>query len=180
LTNVEQVRSIEARALRVLDKVTFRLAEWFGIGPWYCICCGTRRLLFPPYRRHAGSYDPRSRPDGRLAEAEFESLGNLYFSAVSLVHRSQRANRYSEKFRDGIAEQLLACDFTFSQARQRLGVTDLDLQDWIAHYHRKCLGPQPILIESESGSPANPPTVQSPQSEPDRPPKKKPVESRSP
>ncbi len=139
MANVEHVRAIRSPILRLLDQASFRLASVFGFGPWYCISCSTRRLLFPPHRRKASNYDPRVRVSKPIAEQEIEALGNVFLSTMSLIQRSERAGCYSEKFRDGVAEQLLSCDVTFSQVRQRLDVTDLDLQDWIARYHRKQL-----------------------------------------
>ncbi len=136
LTNVEHVRSVKSALLKLIDRASFRIPELFGLGPWYCVSCGKRRWLFPPYRRSVGSYDPNPQDDIPNAESEIESMGNVFISAVSLVHRSNRAKYYSEKFRDGIVERLLSCSATFSQVRQRLGITDLDLQDWISRYHQ--------------------------------------------
>jgi hypothetical protein len=137
LTNVEHVRVINSRALCLLDRATLGVSGLFGFGPWFCISCGSRRFLFPPYRRGAGSYDPRAREPKPQSIPEIEAIGNVFISSVSLVQRSERARNYSEKFRDGVAEQLLACQTTFSQVREQLGVTDLDLQDWLARYHVK-------------------------------------------
>ncbi len=139
MANVEHVRSISSPILRMLDRLSLRVISVFGFGPWYCISCSTRRLLFPPYRRSAINYDPRARTSQPIEEQEIEALGNLFLSSVSLVQRSERAKCYSEKFRDGVAEQLLKGTATFSQVRERLNVTDLDLQDWIARFHGKQL-----------------------------------------
>lgn len=137
LTNVEHVRLVKSSLLKVIDRWTFRLPELFGLGPWYCISCGKRRLLFPPYRRNRGSYDPIPQEFDADSDTGAESMGNIFLSEVSLVHRSNRAKYYSEKFRDGIVERLLTCKATFSQVRESLEISDLDLQDWIARYHLK-------------------------------------------
>ena len=151
LTNVEHDRAVKSVLLQWIDRASFRIPELFGLGPWYCVSCGKRSLLFPPFRRNVGSYDPSQRDPLPVNESDIESVGNVYFSAVSLVHRSNRAKYYSEKFRDGIAESLLSCSVTFSQVRQSLGITDLDLQDWISRYHQKrlCLLPSRITSADE-------------------------------
>lgn len=134
LSNVEHVRFVKSRFLSWLDRWLVGLPELFGFGPWYCTSCGKRRPLFPPYRRNATSYDPDHIGNDAVTESETEALGNIYFSTVSLVHRSNRARYYSEKFRDGIAERILTGAVSFSQVRESLDLTDLDLQDWLNRY----------------------------------------------
>jgi hypothetical protein len=154
LANVEQVRAIQSKFLRLLDRSTFRVAGLFGWGPWYCISCGKREWLFPPFRRRATTYDPRSRLPSAPKLGETELLGNVFLSNVSLINRSNRARNFSEKFRDGVAAQLLSGTTTFSAVRQRLDVTELDLQDWIARYHNKCMGPEYLFIAAERMDPS--------------------------
>jgi hypothetical protein len=137
LANVEHVRVVKSKLLHLLDRATFRLTALFGIGPWHCLSCGKRKLLFPPLRRNAVHYDPNPIESPIEAEADAERLGNIFYSTVSLVHRSDRAKYYSEKFRDGIAERILSGSGTLSQVQKSLGISELDLQDWLCRYHQK-------------------------------------------
>jgi hypothetical protein len=148
LVNVEHVRIVKSAVLQFVDRASFRIPELFGIGPWFCTSCGKRRLLFPPFRRNAISYNPNLGEAEPVSELDTESVGNVYFSEISLVHRSNRAKFYTEKFRDGIVERLLNGSTTFSQVRQSLGITDLDLQDWISRYHQNRVRLTAIRIAS--------------------------------
>lgn len=155
LSNVEHVRVVKSRFVYWLDKLTWRLPELFGFGPWYCVSCGKRRILFPPYRRGVTQYDPNHIQTNTDAESEWESLGNLHLSSVSLVHRANRARYYSEKFREGIAERILSCAVPFSQVRDSLGISELDLQDWLNRYLQSKIHMSRLAIHHHPDDPAS-------------------------
>ena len=137
LYNIEHVRSVKDPIARALDGATWKITRFLGIGPWYCISCGSRKLLVPTYRRNVKNYDPRVAEPPKPKPDEFDRVGNFIQTDLSLKVRADRKGRYSEKFRDSVVEKLLGGKTKFSEIRNEIDVSEQDLQSWIARYHEK-------------------------------------------
>ena len=57
--------------------------------------------------------------------------GNFIKSDQSLVMQSGRAKLYSEKYRDGIVNRILAEKTTIGEVRESLGLSEYDVVQWI-------------------------------------------------
>ena len=136
LTNVQHQRSLRTAWGRILDRATCGIGRYLGLGTWLCMSCGAPSWLFPPYRKDAGEYDPRRSSTRNQTAPEIERVGNYLESERSLVTRSQRRRQHSPRFRARVVEMILRGEASFSNLRKRLDVSELDLQDWIAQYHR--------------------------------------------
>ena len=100
LNNVQHRRAVHRAVARWLDRATGGVARYLGIGPWYCISCGHRALLFPPYR--AGMRGLRSSFGRRASGGSpplVERVGNVFDGPESLIGRLPATSEYSEKFR---------------------------------------------------------------------------------
>lgn len=150
LANVRQRRFVRTACGRWLDRITFGLGRYLGIGTWFCISCGAPRWLFPAYRKEVGDYDPRRSSSSEQSPAEAERVGNLLERQQSLVTRALRRQQYTTAFRTQVVESLLQGETSFSLMRQRLDLSELDLQDWIAEYHREQLAAAHGLDSQES------------------------------
>ncbi len=139
LTNVQHQRTLRTSWGRWLDRCTGGIGRYLGIGTWLCMSCGSPRWLFPPYRKDAGEYDPRRSSARNRTEPEIERAGNVLDRQMSLVERACRRRQYTPRFRARIVEMILHGEASFTVLRQRLELSEIDLQDWIAQYHRERL-----------------------------------------
>lgn len=137
--NVQHVRSVRRRLSRWVDSIAGGLLRWVGVGPWYCVSCARRSLLFTPPRKDVGTYNPRSNKIASAGSDDCERVGNFLETDISIVTRSVRNRQFSEKYRREIVESLLDGSASFSQLRSQLEISELDLQAWIAGYHQSRL-----------------------------------------
>ena len=61
-----------------------------------------------------------------------ESGGNYLRREKSLIARKERCSRYSDKYRESIVQKILDGDSTIAEVRQELGLSELDILDWIS------------------------------------------------
>ncbi len=151
LANVQHVRSARSRTGRTLSWMTLGLSRWLSIGPWYCVSCGKRSLLFPPFRRDQVVYDPERSSTRNQPLREIERVGNFIDAQVDLVNRASRTRNYSPRYRDAVVESILSGDVQFSEIRKKLDISELDLQDWIARYHVSKVGGGQDAAGAETG-----------------------------
>ena len=140
MSNVRHRRSLRSPFFPGFDLITLRIFKSLGLGPWYCIGCGHKRLLVSGARAQAGTFEPGSakdpQPEGNQEE-EVERVGNYLRTDHSLVDQTTRKSRYSTKFRDGIARRVLTGRSTKSQASRDLGIREIDVQIWIDDFHQR-------------------------------------------
>jgi len=65
------------------------------------------------------------------AKAVQTSAGNFLRNDQSLVMRSARSDRFTEKFRDGIVHRILNGTTTISEVREQHHLTEQDVIDWM-------------------------------------------------
>ena len=61
------------------------------------------------------------------------AAGNFLRNNQSLVMRSARSDRFTEKFRDGIVHRILNSTTTIAEVREQYHLTEQDLIDWMKH-----------------------------------------------
>ena len=136
--NIPHYCVTSSRLYRVLDALSFGYAQSFRIGPWYCVHCETRSVYLKEEKEDALRYrstdtESTSRSDSEEARDDevAQPVGNFLKSDQSLVMRSTRLKRFTEKYRDSIVRRLLSGTST-SQIRQEKDITEGELTDWIA------------------------------------------------
>jgi transposase-like protein len=128
-----------SRLTRALEILSFGHAKNLRLGPWYCVHCETKSIYLREERPDA----PRFRSDDEEADDDANStdltsssvtqpVGNFLKSEQSLVMRSARLKRFSEKYRDSIVRRLLSGTSTMAQIRQEKDITEGELTGWIA------------------------------------------------
>lgn len=73
--------------------------------------------------------------DDELQDKEIKEdlpIGNFIVDQKSLVVRSQRLLRYSEKYRDSVIEKILSGDITIREARSDKDISEAEIISWIA------------------------------------------------
>lgn len=81
---------------------------------------------------NADSKNPKADP-GQNTKATQTSAGNYLRNNQSLVMRSARSDRFTEKFRDGIVQRILNGTTTLAEVREQYFLTEQDLIDWMKH-----------------------------------------------
>jgi len=130
------------------------------IGPWYCVHCDRKAnfLQYPkadaPLYRKSGlaTQEPPQRPQSQSKAKSSESsetaettpsektvetptavpVGNFIKSENSLVMKSKRLTRFSEKYRDAVVRKILSGSTTLSQVREDKKLSEGEIIDWIA------------------------------------------------
>lgn len=102
----------------------------FRLGNWSCPLCANRCWILPLPREDAPELQLHDAHDS--TSSSVERLGNDFRSHRSLVARSERARRFSPKFRESVVDRLLSGTSSFAQLRSELGVSESDLLAWIA------------------------------------------------
>lgn len=128
-SNVVHVRVFQRWITYALDKVTFSLAGWLGIGPWQCVDCGHRNMTLVRKRKSV-----RVVSDNVESVDTSQAVGNFIRTEHALAHAVTDASRYSGKYRMGIVEKLLDGKSTVSRTCHELGVSELEIQRWIKEY----------------------------------------------
>lgn len=138
--NIPHFRAFNSRFFYALDYFSFGIAGAFRVGPWHCKHCLHRTIFLkrelrtaanyrvddPGTISSAGSTDPAQDP--KVAQP----IGNLLKSEKSLVMRSKRLKRFSEKYRDSIVRRLLSGTGTMMQIREEKNISEGELVDWIS------------------------------------------------
>ncbi len=110
--------------------VTFQILPRVGLGRWVCLDCYSKRIVLRAQREGEGS-------DEGSADGGFEADGNFIVGDLSLVRRSVKNSRYTEKFRDSVVDRLMAGHATLESIRRELEVRESDLLGWIADQMRR-------------------------------------------
>lgn len=148
--NVPHYRSVRSTVLAYVDQWLGEFLRSIRIGPWYCLHCERCTIIRRPPRADAVDYrivDPTDpipnsdsswtrvsdleRSDGEIDEPT-EPVGNYIKSEKSLVVRSSRLLRFSEKYRDAVVDRLLSGEDTFADIRYEKNISERELLDWIA------------------------------------------------
>jgi hypothetical protein len=66
------------------------------------------------------------------SELAVESVGNFLKSEHSLLMQDRRANKFTQKFRDGTVRKILSGTASIQDVRGELKVSEADLIRWIA------------------------------------------------
>lgn len=106
-----------------LHQSTFQLLPRLGLGRWACTECYSERALLAPVRRPTGV---------ETSGSTFEPDGNFIVGNLSLVRRSLKTSRYTEKFRDSVVERLVSGQVNLESVRSELRVREADVMAWIA------------------------------------------------
>lgn len=61
------------------------------------------------------------------------AAGNFLRNNQSLIMRSARSDRFTEKFRDGIVHRILDGTTTIAEVREQYYLTEQDVIDWMKH-----------------------------------------------
>ncbi len=112
-----------------LDRLTFSFLERFGIGPWQCVDCNQRQMFVE--RRTDARRDISERGSERVESGEPAAIGNFIRTEQSLVHAGARSSHFSDKYRAGVVQKLLEGQSTVSRVCGELGVSELEIQQWI-------------------------------------------------
>lgn len=100
--------------------------------------CHAESIYLRPTLRDAPDYrinEPGEMCDVAPRESPIpkqQSAGNFLRNEQSLVMRATRLKRFSEKYRDAVVRRVLNGTTTFSQIRQELEISEVELVDWIA------------------------------------------------
>jgi len=135
--NVPHVEWHASPWFRFLDDLTFRKLRLVRIGPWHCAHCQNQSYYLRPTLEDAVDYpveavDTDSHDDLELEAARAPSVGNYIRSDKSLVVRTQRLKRFSEKYRDAVVRRILKGTTSPAQIRQEMDLSETELIDWIA------------------------------------------------
>lgn len=154
--NVPHYRHVVTAAGQLINHVAGPLLIAMRLGPWFCLHCDRRQWWLRGTRGDAVDYQipvvdemssaelagaspqvlmpPRSQAlDSVKAETVADvPIGNYIKSEKSLVMRSRRLLRFSEKYRDAIVQQLLDREFSMIEIKTRHDISDAELVDWIA------------------------------------------------
>jgi transposase-like protein len=71
--------------------------------------------------------------DSGSAKPAQTSAGNFLRNNQSLVMRSARSDRFTEKFRDGMVQRILNGTTTIAEVREQHHLTEQDVIDWMKH-----------------------------------------------
>ncbi len=145
-SNVVHVRAFNSPVAYRLDRMSFSLLGLLNVGPWRCVDCGFRRLLVRRPRQWA-----RVIAEESMANDD-QAISNFLRTDKSLAHAAANSERFSEKFRFGIVDKLLAGTTTISQCCSDLHVSELEIQMWIRDFLQH-------QIEKAATNPAQPPTA---------------------
>jgi hypothetical protein len=139
LKNVPHYREIRMPVLRILDVLSLRCLSWFRIGPWFCVHC-ERRTSFLKGERYDAAHSDSAAPDPEWEAADdtldpshaAHPVGNFIKEEESLVIRSKRMKRFSEKYRDSVVRRIMSGKTSMAQVRQEKKLSEGELIDWIA------------------------------------------------
>lgn len=107
-----------------LHRLTFQILPRLGVGGWSCLECSTEcRYL---------SRAPRHSTESSESASPFVPDGNFIIGDRSLVRRSLKASRYTEKFRDSVVDRLVNGQVNLESIRSELRVRESDVMAWIA------------------------------------------------
>lgn len=138
LKNCRHFCAPKSRLTRALEMLSLGFAKGFRLGPWYCVHCETKSIYLKDERSDVPrcQTDDLEAADSNSTDSADDSLatpvGNFLKSEQSLVMRSTRLKRFSEKYRDSIVRRLLSGTSTMAQIRQEKNITEGELTDWIA------------------------------------------------
>lgn len=141
LENVPHYREFRFPPLRLLDSLTPQTLRFLRIGPWYCEQCDRKTALLKRADPDVTYFDPpvadahptpliSARSDGK--HRVNEPVGNFIKTEESLVVRSSRLKRFSEKYRDSVVRKVLSKVTTIAQAREENNISESELVDWIS------------------------------------------------
>jgi len=125
-SNVVHTRTFENRIAYRLDRLSLGVLGWFHVGPWRCVDCSHRQMFV-----QRDEYALREISDAREADDEKAPVGNFLRTRESLAHAVSDGSRFSEKFRAGVVAKLLDSRTTVSRVCAELGVSELEIQQWI-------------------------------------------------
>ena len=156
IKNVPHLRHAKSILLRFADLLTLGILSWLRIGPWYCEQCERKVAILKPTRFDAADFrsDTYREDDDESAEEieQIQSAGNYLKTDCSLVMRSTRLRRFSEKYRDSLVRRLLDGKVSIADLRQERNVTEAEILDWISDRFRR-LETQIELLKSGNHSP---------------------------
>ncbi|MFK7766083.1 MAG: hypothetical protein AB8B55_02490 [Mariniblastus sp.] len=136
IKNVPHVRHVNSKLFRVIDAASFRAMAAFRVGPWYCEQCERKVFILkrPQFDaadfRTAESYFEDERSETPVDGVE--SAGNFLRTDESLVVRSTRLRRFSEKYRDALVRRILEGTTTISNLRQDKNLSEAEVISWIS------------------------------------------------
>lgn len=139
LKNIPHFCAPTSRLIRALEFLSFGHAKSLRIGPWYCVHCEIKSIYLrderpdaPRFRTADAEANSHSDPTDQSFGDVDQPIGNFLRAEQSLVMRSKRLKRFSEKYRDSIVQRLLAGTSTMAQIRQEKDIAEGELTDWIA------------------------------------------------
>ena len=152
--NVPHYRHVVTAAGQLINQFAGPLLIAMRLGPWFCLHCDRRQWWLRGPHGDAVDYQipvvdemssaeltvaspQETTPSQSLDSVEIETvadvpIGNYIKSEKSLVMRSRRLLRFSEKYRDAIVQQLLNREFSMLEIKTKHDLTDAELVDWIA------------------------------------------------
>ncbi len=140
IKNVPHVRHAKSILLRFADLLTLGMIAKMRIGPWYCEQCERKVAILKRTRFDAADFrsDTYQEDDESAEELEqIQSAGNYLKTDRSLVMRSTRLRRFSEKYRDSLVRRLMDGKISIADLRQERNVTEAEILDWISDRFRR-------------------------------------------
>ena len=128
----------QSRTARILNFATLGFANSLRLGPWYCVHCETmsfylrKERIDAPRFRSADDETSSNADSNQLEESTAEPIGNFLKTDHSLVMRTSRLKRFSEKYRDSVVRRLFNGASTMLQIRQEKNISEIELVDWIS------------------------------------------------
>lgn len=161
LKNHGHFRAFTNRFFYTLDFLSLGIAAIFRIGPWHCKHCLSKSLYLKKERRDAPQFRVKETESNSSAVAServedtkvAQPIGNLLKTEKSLVMRSKRLKRFSEKYRDSIVRRLLSGKSTILQIREEKNISEGELVDWIADLVERMQAKINWMESSENSSP---------------------------
>lgn len=141
--NVVHIRTFRRRIWYRFDQWSNSFFGKLGFGPWCCVDCKERGWKLSPTNPHVKTISDRAD-----TPAEPQRVGNYLRTDQSLTHQRAQSNRFSEKFRHGVAEKLICGKTTIRQMSNDLGITVNTLEQWIEEFQQDQLGPNLTHPES--------------------------------
>ena len=131
MQNANHMRIFRSRLVEALDWMVLRAPALLQLGPWSCSHCGSVKFFLPPVSRKARDLERDSQTDVQTEEQR--PVGN-FLHRQALVGQADNRDRFSEKYRSGLARRLFDGQATVSQLAREINVDETDLQLWMRDY----------------------------------------------
>ena len=131
IQNTRHLRRFRSRLFNLLDLLILRSPSLFQLGPWNCSHCGQVKFFLSSPVKGVRDFEADALSDDK-AEEELP-IGNI-LKQQSLVSADENRDRFSEKYRHGVAQKLLRGQTLISRLAREINVDESELQVWIREF----------------------------------------------